>query len=291
MSGLLQITQVIYSNNPLLIVGSGPWAGKISKILTKNISNIEIFRVSAHDFLDRNLPKELDPLADYNLWIATRPEIQLIILDQIKDQSGLCILEKPLATNSEQMERYYQLTQGTRMDFAISKPWNFSSLWRTAMSIIPRDLIDVEIEIWRGDEKERDYLPSYIDWLPHDAYLLSELLKDKPTLEIEARLVHEARTAEIELTSDNHFKVKFSFGYFENGRKTFWLVRQGNESLLIDFEKSIIKSNFGLPKNEIIDCSKDNPIVTMYVHFCTKGYKESNELFLFSRILQILEAK
>ncbi len=280
-----------YSNNPLLIVGSGPWAGKIQKILTKNISNIEIFRVSAHDFLDNNLPKELDPLMDYNLWIVTRPEIQLVILDKIKDQSGLCILEKPIATNSEQMKRYYQLTQGSRMDFAISKPWNFSSLWRTAMSIIPRDLIDVEIEIWRGDENERDYLPSYIDWLPHDAYLLSELLKDKSNPEIEARFVHKGRTAEIELSVGNHSKVKFNFGYFKNGRKTYWLVRQGNKSLLVDFEKSIIKSNFGIIKDEIIDCSKDNPIVTMYVHFCTKWYKKSDELFLFSRILQALETK
>jgi hypothetical protein len=291
LSGLPQITQVTYSKTPLLVVGSGPWGDKIQKILTKNISDIEIFRVSAHDFINNILPHKLDPVRKYNLWIATRPEIQLVILDQIKDQSGLCILEKPLAINSEQMERYYQLTQGTRMDFAISKPWNFSSLWRTAMSIIPRNLIDVEIEIWRGDEKERDYLPSYIDWLPHDAYLLSELIKDKPNLEIEARLVHEGRTAEIQISGDNYFKVKFSFGYFENGRKTFWLVRQGDKSLLIDFEKSIIKSNFGLPKNGIIDCSKDNPIVTMYVHFCTRGYKGSNELFLFSRILQALETR
>ncbi len=285
MSGLLQITQVTYSNNPLLIVGSGPWAGKIQKILTKNISNIEIFRVSAHDFLDKNLPKELDPLTDYNLWIATRPEIQLVILDKIKDQSGLCILEKPVATNLEQMKRYYQLTQGSRMDFAISKPWNFSQLWSTAKENIYKRKKKVNIEIWRGDVEQRSYLPPYMDWLPHDIYLLSELLLGVESLEISAKWSNREKKVEISLSSLTNFQVKMHIGHFKGGRRALWHVRsEGASDLTVDFNKGEITTEKIKTHRK-----EDDPITTMYKEYCKKRGQFQNNVFLFQAVMQKIE--
>ena len=66
LNGLKITIKVKYSDNSLLVIGTGPWSQKIKSVLDTNSNQIEITSIGARDFL------RLDPT---NIGINTEEQI------------------------------------------------------------------------------------------------------------------------------------------------------------------------------------------------------------------------
>ena len=245
------------TSSKLTIIGSGNWPLKIQSVLNRSNSSPQIDVISARNFLEdsKYLPNEFS--LDSMFWVATRPDIQLKILEKIKHVEKKIIIEKPVVVNISQLETLKSLLAETKNTVFLSEPWKYSQIWAETRSTLKKNLQPVKIQIERGGPGQRDYISQIWDWIPHDLGLVTDLIKELGS-EVNLSVDSHTENQQILLRIDipNRFTLKICAGYFES-RTAFW---QTDTGLYIDFINNTIMQD----GKEIADFRNDQPLVNMY---------------------------
>ena len=168
LNGRKTTTQVKYSINHLLVIGSGPWSQKIKSVLNTNHIHIEVTSVGARDFLLLDSTNIGINTKEQIIWIATTPTIQLEVLNKIEFLQNRVIIEKPFATNSKELENFIQISNMSQNTMYLSEPWRYSKIWMFIKNKISEQNSLQNILIYRGGPKTRSYINPVWDWIQHD---------------------------------------------------------------------------------------------------------------------------
>jgi len=168
------------------------------------------------------------------IWIATRPDIQVKILELLKTRNIRILLEKPLARDLEELAELEKLVTESTGQIYSSQPWRFSDLWlKTRINL--KDL--TSLNSTRVSPKLRAFITPELDWIAHDLYLLADLEIDPSFLDLE-----EVHRSEDERThyvlSSKILSCQFTFSVgFAKIRTNRWdfETRTGNWGF-IDFD-------------------------------------------------------
>ena len=71
------------TSSKLIIIGNGSWPLKIQSVLNRTEEPPQIESISARNFLENSILVQNQFPLDAIIWIATRPELQLEILEII----------------------------------------------------------------------------------------------------------------------------------------------------------------------------------------------------------------
>ena len=253
LNGRKTTTQVKYSINHLLVIGSGPWSQKIKSVLNTNHNHIEVSSVGARDFLVLDSTNIGVNTKEQIIWIATTPTIQLEVLNKIEFLQNRVIIEKPFATNLKELESFIQISNMSQNTMYLSEPWRYSKIWMFIKNKIGEQNSLQNILIYRGGPKTRSYINPVWDWIQHDLGLVGELLKEhQDTVQIEFEWLNEGKTLKLKIISGNKFNIEINVGYFPE-RVEFWKI---NDTEIVDFNDN--------------QFTNDQPLYTMY------EYVESN---------------
>jgi hypothetical protein len=164
------------------------------------------------------------------------------------------IIEKPFATNLNELESFIQIANISQNSMYLSEPWRYSKIWMFIKSKIGEQNFLQNILIYRGGPKTRSYINPVWDWIQHDLGLVGELLKEhQDTVQIEFEWLNEGKTLKLKIISGNKFNIEINVGYFPE-RVEFWKI---NDTEKVDFND-----------NQFVN---DQPLCTMY------EYVESNK--------------
>ena len=195
----------------ILFVGAGAWPHKVGKTLLEQDLIQEPVFVSAREFTERSDPEPLD----YDLiWIATIPRLQLSALNKMGNFTGKIMLEKPLGQNKREFNGIVDLIKHRRNSIFLSQPWSFKSNDELNQLMSDRQKIKT-IKIIRSGNVKRDYMAAWLDWAPHDLYLLAKYLPyqlvDFATYEAPNSSVGSLGMLNISLTSGLHISLSAGF--------------------------------------------------------------------------------
>jgi len=253
LNGRKITTQVKYSINHLLVIGSGPWSQKIKSVLNTNHIHIEVTSVGARDFLVLDSTNIGVNTKEQIIWIATTPTIQLEVLNKIEFLQNRVIIEKPFATNLKELESFIQISNMSQNTMYLSEPWRYSKIWMFIKNKIGEQNSLQNILIYRGGPKTRSYINPVWDWIQHDLGLVGELLKEhQDTVQIEFEWLNDGKTLKLKIISGYKFNIEINVGYFPE-RVEFWKI---NDTEIVDFNDNKF--------------TNDQPLYTMY------EYVESN---------------
>ena len=253
LNGRKTTTQVKYSINHLLVIGSGPWSQKIKSVLNTNHNHIEVSSVGARDFLVLDSTNIGVNTKEQIIWIATTPTIQLEVLNKIEFLQNRVIIEKPFATNLKELESFIQISNMSQNTMYLSEPWRYSKIWMFIKNKIGEQNSLQNILIYRGGPKTRSYINPVWDWIQHDLGLVGELLKEhQDTVQMEFEWLNEGKTLKLKIISGDKFNIEIKVGYFPE-RVEFWKI---NDTEIVDFNDN--------------QFTNDQPLYTMY------EYVESN---------------
>ena len=166
----------------ILFIGSGEWSQKVSDIIVASGSRLEPVVISARNFLstEKQALPEGWKLEEFNfIWITTFPDMQLKILEKLQSLDSKIVLEKPIALTLEDIQKLDSIIPKMKSSVYLSEPWTFSKLWESASKQILRNYKDLEINVLRVGNLERERISPGLDWLPHDLYLLASLMQAK----------------------------------------------------------------------------------------------------------------
>jgi predicted dehydrogenase len=157
------------------IIGRGSWPSKIKSSLESNFQELDINTFSARDAVSNS---KLVQKNHFNvIWIATQPSLQLKLLKKMLDLSEITILEKPLGSNSAEIESMIQFLQKHSSGVvAPSNPWSYGTTCLETVELMKNEGVDsAKVEITRRGPNRRSYLSPVGDWMPHDLYLLEKI--------------------------------------------------------------------------------------------------------------------
>ena len=159
----------------LAIIGRGVWSAKINSSLESNFQNLDAKLFSARDVVSNS--KLIQENLFNVIWIATQPSLQLKLLKKLLNESQTIILEKPLGSNSAEIESLIQfLQEHSRGAVAPSNPWSYDTTCLEAVDLMKNEGLDAaKVEITRRGPNRRSYLSPVGDWIPHDLYLLEKI--------------------------------------------------------------------------------------------------------------------
>ena len=267
--------QVKYSINHLLIIGSGPWSQKIKSVLNTNHNHIEVTSVGARDFLLLDSTSIGVNTKEQIIWIATTPAIQFEILNKIQFLQNKVIIEKPIATNSKELESFIQISNMSQNTMYLSEPWRYSKIWMFIKNKISEQNSLQNILIYRGGPKKRSYINPVWDWIQHDLGLVGELLKEhQDTVQIEFEWLNEGKTLKLKIISGNKFNIEINVGYFPE-RVEFWKI---NDTEIVNFNDN--------------QFTNDQPLCTMYEYVENNGFKNNliEQSWLTNEVIRVLDS-
>ena len=93
----------------LAIIGRGVLPSKIKSSLESNFQDLDAKVFSARDVVSNS--KMVQKNLFNVIWIATQPSLQLKLLEKLLNMSQTIILEKPLGSNSAEIESLIQFLQ------------------------------------------------------------------------------------------------------------------------------------------------------------------------------------
>ena len=159
----------------LAIIGRGTWPLKIKSSLESNFQGLYVRVFSSREVISNTAVVHEN---GFNaIWIATQPSLQLKLLENLSDVFQTIILEKPLGSNSAEIQSLIHfITAHPFRVVAPSNPWSYETACLETVELIKREgLIAAKIEITRGGPNRRSYLSPVEDWIPHDLYLLGQI--------------------------------------------------------------------------------------------------------------------
>jgi len=265
---------VRFLQSKLLLIGSGKWPKKIASIVQSQNLVSEITNITAREFLKLGT-KQVEMLLQGNtLWIATTPENQLMILEQIKGLSNKIIIEKPIALNLVQLNRLFTHNRISNNKLYVSEPWRHSEIWEKAKNKLTSVSGLKKLQINRGGPIERDYMDPPWDWMQHDLGLLSELLSiNDRSLEFQCKFLNVRKNLKIIIESRDEYQIDINLGWFQE-RTEQWIL---NDKLFIDFADR--------------DSFNDQPICSMFKFVCNDEFTSDleSQVWLTSAIITKLE--
>lgn len=276
LPGLKITTQVKFSNHNLLIIGSGAWPKKINSIIQSNNEELKVSSIGAREFLSFS-PETISQSIDNEIiWIATRPNNQINILNKIIFRTNKVIIEKPCATNTEELEAILNIFNKTSNRLYLSEPWKHSKIWAKEKNSISKDKNFQSIIINRGGPIERTYINPAWDWIQHDLGLVGELFSEhKENISINLSWLKHNETLNISLALPDKFKIDITVGYFPE-KIANWKI---NGETKINFIDSGLLN--------------DNPIYTMYEYVASENFQSSinEQVWLTNKIISLLNSK
>lgn len=217
----------------IILVGSGPWPTKIKTALEK--AGIFSQQISYGDFKVLN-SREISELTSKSIiWVCTRPENQIRVIEKLSDLYVKVILEKPLATNKRELKKLKKIMNESHCYLFISQVWTFSDIWRFLKSNVDFHNITF-IRIERFGMDRRTYLSPPQDWLPHDIYLIQDVY-GKALLESK---IYKKKsilfdTAELKIIIKNGPEIQITGGHKDGGRITKWEFSNQNNTYVFNF--------------------------------------------------------
>ena len=243
----------------ILIVGNGKWAQKLEAILKCEPEKYETESIGARELLSNF--NEFSGAEKYDLiWIATTTSNQIKIVESEWRVNQKMILEKPLITSLEHFKALSKALDNGNLTLYASEPWTYSSIWSKFSEIVV-DMNPEKIDVQRSGPCDREYLTAPQDWLPHDLFLIVDLLdrfncelKMQPT----AKWSDDFQKVHLEFQFTNLSKLNL-ISKKQLTRNAFWEFKTNSGTQIrLDFEKKAIFKDGNLTyfmKNE-------NPIVT-----------------------------
>lgn len=274
--GLKITTQVKFSSHNLLIIGSGAWPRKINSIIQSNNRELNVSSKGAREFLSFSPESISQSIVNHIIWIATRPNLQLEILNKIANHNNKVIIEKPFVTNIEDLEATMNIFNKTSNRLYLSEPWKHSKVWAKEKNSISNDKNFQNIDINRGGPIERTYINPVLDWIQHDLGLVGELFSEhKEDISTNLNWLNHNETLKISLALPGRFKIEMTVGYFPE--------KTGNWNI-----NGEIKINF--INGRVLN---DNPVYTMYEYVASENFQSSinEQIWLTNKIITLLNSK
>ena len=133
----------------LAIIGRGVWPSKIKSSLESNFQDLDAKVFSARDVVSNS--KMVQKNLFNVIWIATQPSLQLKLLEKLLNMSQTIILEKPLGSNSAEIESLIQFLQEHPIGVvAPSNPWSYETTCLEAVELMKNEGLDAaKVEITR----------------------------------------------------------------------------------------------------------------------------------------------
>lgn len=236
----------------VVVVGNGPWSAKLRPVI-ESVSPMKVTTVGARDMINKSVSGDI-------FWLATTPTNQLRILPAIPKQAKV-VLEKPAFLNSLELELVYREYMERQGNLYFSLPWNYS----TSMASIGERLASQEesnVRVNRGGPVQRSYIPSYLDWLPHDLGMISRL-PESANFKVDA-VVLEGESIRIRAHLLG-LKFHLDIGLFEN-RVAKWEISNSAQG------------SYQLDLYEEVATTGEEPLKNMFSDFLSKP-SQSDELF------------
>jgi hypothetical protein len=236
----------------VVLVGKGDWSKKL-EVMIKSSTNLDVRIIGARAFLEKEVNGDI-------YWLATTPTNQLQILPRLPVQSKV-ILEKPAFLNLAELNIICQEYIRRQNTLFFSLPWNFSSCLEEISKVL-RDEDIVSIEIHRGGPVLRSYMPSYLDWIPHDLGLLSaldqHLIPNFETIELKGESVYVTGSL-------SRRRISIKSGYAKE-RQAFWRMTALNGQVFdVDFYSQVQQTG-------------EEPLKRMFSRFLAGPY-DSSKMF------------
>ena len=266
--GLKQTIPMNSQTESILFIGHGEWSKKLSNIIVSSGSKLKPAVISARNFLstETQVFPQGQVLEDFNfIWITTSPDMQLKILEKLQDINSRIILEKPIALTLKDIKQLQLIIPKVKSSVYLSQPWTFSKLWESASKQILQKYTDLEINVLRVGNLERERISPGLDWLPHDLYLLASLIQ-AIELEMGSLELISSRGSPEEVLLDYQvgeaLRVNLQAGK-SDFRRAYWRISVGDQnSFEMDFDsKKITKKERDSVITEEFD--SDNPIMNM----------------------------
>lgn len=222
----------------ILIIGNGPWGQKVADSLTNRLGVADVQIVTSRNLIERGDLKTYEK--PHSIWIASQPNLQLAILKTLMNESNHFILEKPFATEYQDIIEMYELTQNLHSNlFVMSSPWVFSDIWSAVKAqILGVGLKHLTIKTFRGGPLLRPNISPVKDWIPHDICLLTDLLGNHLHPDNIELLGSAGGTASFRFNLDSlRSCVMLECGQFSE-RVATWEVSWPDHSMTVDFLNS-----------------------------------------------------
>ena len=262
--------------NRVWVVGSGIWAGKIeSSLLT--YSKFRVTKVGAREFeaIYKNIK------SNDLVWIASRPEVQISILQNfLEPYPGYIILEKPYGLSKRDLT-YVKSLIGAKDRVFLSTPWLYSSLWRSAMELISSNKI-IQLHGKRVGPVMRSYCSSVEDRLPHDLYML-QYLKDNSSLEPSKLSFINSTKAELGFLETDNEVVKIEIGHSET-LVAFWKITISTGHIIVNFDTHHIFAKGRLLSHH---STRDKPLTQMLERILSGKRLLHNQVGLIDTMLEL----
>jgi hypothetical protein len=155
----------------LLLIGQSRWSEKVSKSIKFGLSWVNTRTIGARHFLGN--PKIADSLAPDLVWVVCRPNLQPHVIESLSGFTGIVIIEKPIGLSTSDFAQLEKSNLYSSGKLRLSRPWNYSAVWHTYKSLIGKNIS--YLKIVRGGLNHSSSIPSHLDWLPHDLFLLTDL--------------------------------------------------------------------------------------------------------------------
>ena len=233
----------------VVLVGKGDWSKKL-EVMIKSSTNLDVIIIGARAFLEEEVTGDI-------YWLTTTPTNQLRILPRLPVESKV-ILEKPAFLNLTELEIIHHEYIQRQKTLFFSLPWNFSSCLEEISKVLGGEEI-VLIETHRGGPVLRSYMPSYLDWIPHDLGLFSALdqhpIPSFETVEVKGESVNA--TGSLSST-----RISMISGYAKE-RQALWRMTAANGKVFdVDFYSQVQKTG-------------EEPLKRMFSRFLADAYDSS----------------
>jgi predicted dehydrogenase len=209
------------------VVGSGPWATKLCHVVSANSDIYKVKQVAA-----RNVDEPLITQANI-IWIATRPSVQLSLIENFNFYDKRVILEKPLARSLLEFQNLEMAVQDNLQFIYLSETWRCSNLWIEAKKYRTGTF---SIKSVRYGKSEREYMSPLMDWVGHDLSLMNDL-NIKPTdFFIETHSV-SSPSSQILVPNEEGILINLKYGIGDVSFNYWEITDLTGDVIRIDFAK------------------------------------------------------
>lgn len=223
------------------VCGQGEWSTKIESSL---INHVNLAKYGARELLAN---PEATPVREDIVWIASRIEFQFELLELLieKKFTGKVIIEKPYFISKEQRRRLCEMSKLIKNQIFLSQVWRFSELW----SLFYTDFISRNdsfcIEAKRVGKRTRSEFSPPFDWIPHDLYLVADLLSGLNldySIE-EVTYGNDGSSIKSKISVQKGSSISLIAGYSED-RRSIWKIRFGKgDQVILNFANQTMFRN------------------------------------------------
>ena len=200
------------------------------------------------------------------IWICTTPEMQLKILNTLKNYTeGKIIIEKPVGSNQNINKEILDLFSNQENLF-ISRPWSFSEIWNKFSANFASNEVITNIKIVHSGEIIRKYLNPPQDWLHHDICFIHEIKKYLNLNFTKLSKLWSNENQSLTLKSLEELKIEIIGGFSPNRVSIFEVSYKSGMKINMDINNRsyLVQDSDGLTNN--FEFMNDLPINSMVDH-------------------------